>query len=465
MDSARHRPSASFHNPFDSSDDEHEDRKFPSSRGTYVNPFDDDHAADDRAKFSPLQRRKLPRVKNPVEEEEDDEEESEPALRKECVMKRGSLKEKLDKGTLFDEEPVFHGGSNCVNCITTNSSDSTSAFERARGLRYVNASKSFEVAETRIHHIQSLKESSFNAFKSSEGKAKPSLQRRNVEHIDNVHPHGLRKDAYAAAEIHDSNIAAENARSLLFTEETQPYAHNARNLYDFTPLEASSVRYDDEQFQGAYLEQRSIEELENYAVQKSGDTTKCLQNCVKVTEEIKEDVSRTLISLHQQGQQLRRTHEVTYDIDQNLSVGEKLLGSLGGIFTRTWKPKRGPAINGPRSDPKEFQVRRKDYHLDRQNSSRPDSKASLVPAKQPFFDVSHSPVEATEVKLKIERAKQDDVLSDLSNVLDELKEMSIDMGIEISRQNRSLDNFQNDVVVLDDRIKRANMRGRRLLGK
>jgi hypothetical protein len=27
--------------------------------------------------------------------------------------------------------------------------------------------------------------------------------------------------------------------------------------------------------------------------------------------------------------------------------GEKLLGSLGGIFSRTWKPKKGRAIKGP----------------------------------------------------------------------------------------------------------------------
>jgi hypothetical protein len=33
----------------------------------------------------------------------------------------------------------------------------------------------------------------------------------------------------------------------------------------------------------------------------------------------------------------------------------------------------------------------------------------------------------------MERGKQDDALADLSNVLDSLKGMSIDMGLEISR--------------------------------
>jgi len=39
----------------------------------------------------------------------------------------------------------------------------------------------------------------------------------------------------------------------------------------------------------------------------------------------------------------------------------------------------------------------------------------------------------TIYKLQIEKAKQDDALSDLSNLLGELKNMAIDMGSEIER--------------------------------
>ena len=141
----------------------------------------------------------------------------------------------------------------------------------------------------------------------------------------------------------------------------------------------------------------------------------------------------------------------------------------------------------------------------------------------------------------MERVKQDDALSDLSNILDQIKDMSIDMGLEISRcsfsllilckfahscsqthmymyiyicvcnfiwfelksqciytlslhiksyevvshitilhfnswifthnsngfcrQNVSLESFYNDASKLEDRVKDANSRGRRLLGK
>lgn len=131
--------------------------------------------------------------------------------------------------------------------------------------------------------------------------------------------------------------------------------------------------------------------------------------------------------------------------------------------------------------------------------------------------------------LQVEKAKQDDALSDISSILGELKDMAIDMGSEIERlvmwihlhgspkklvhmpplllllinevgmlhswncrfifhssstfwftridliiiiiahdyhrQNKSLDHFYDDVDEVDMRVKNANQRARRLLGK
>ncbi|KAF9610043.1 hypothetical protein IFM89_019771 [Coptis chinensis] len=68
---------------------------------------------------------------------------------------------------------------------------------------------------------------------------------------------------------------------------------------------------------------------------------------LKIAEDIRDDATKTLITLHQQGEQITRTHEVVANIDQDLSRGEKLLGSLGGMFSKTWKPKKTKAIKGP----------------------------------------------------------------------------------------------------------------------
>lgn len=100
---------------------------------------------------------------------------------------------------------------------------------------------------------------------------------------------------------------------------------------------------------------------------------------------------------------------------------------------------------------------------------------------------------------QVEKAKQDDSLSDLSNLLGELKGMAIDMGTEIDRSvfvclftrqlvekrmrktmsnftnglpvlfgcrhNKAIENTYDDMDELTARVRGANARGRRLLGK
>ncbi|KAH8487263.1 hypothetical protein H0E87_026013 [Populus deltoides] len=95
------------------------------------------------------------------------------------------------------------------------------------------------------------------------------------------------------------------------------------------------------------LENQSVQELENYAVYKAEETTKSVNGCLKIAEDMREGATRTLITLHQQGEQITKTHDVAVEIDHDLSRGEKLLGSLGGMFSKTWKPKKNRPITGP----------------------------------------------------------------------------------------------------------------------
>lgn len=127
------------------------------------------------------------------------------------------------------------------------------------------------------------------------------------------------------------------------------------------------------------FENQTVEELEDYAVYKAEETTKSVNGCLKIAEEIREDATKTLITLHQQGEQITRTHMTAADIDHDLSRGEKLVGSLGGIFSKTWKPKKNRAITGPvitRDDP----VQRRGNHLELREklglSSAPKARSS-----------------------------------------------------------------------------------------
>ncbi|XP_020224879.1 SNAP25 homologous protein SNAP33 [Cajanus cajan] len=208
------------------------------------------------------------------------------------------------------------------------------------------------------------------------------------------------------------------------------------------------------------LENQSVQELENYAVYKAEETTNSVNNCLKIAENIREDATKTLVTLHQQGEQITRSHHVAADIDHDLSRGEKLLGSLGGLFSKTWKPKKTRAITGPvivGDDP----IRRKGNHLEQRE------KLGLTSAPKGQSKLRTPPQEPTNAleKVEVEKRKQDDALSDLSDLLGELKEMAVDMGSEIEWHNKALNHLYDDVDELNFRMKGANQRGSRLLGK
>lgn len=222
---------------------------------------------------------------------------------------------------------------------------------------------------------------------------------------------------------------------------------------------ATQARYKDFNENSSY-ENRTVEELEQYAVYKSKDTTATFNNSIKVAEEIRGDAAKTLTDIHRQGEQIRQTHNVALNIDHDLTIGEKLLGSLGGFFSKPWRPMRTRPINGP--------VTVQGDSIQRVGNDQEQRQAlGLVKSSQSkeHTQIHPSGTGNTKACVEIEKVKQDDCLSDLSNILDQLKDMAIDMGQEIGRQNKAVDHLSDDVSELGHRIKEANARSRRLLGK
>lgn len=170
-----------------------------------------------------------------------------------------------------------------------------------------------------------------------------------------------------------------------FDDDVEVSGHSSSSSYGLSS--AHRNRYKNDFRDSGGLESQSVQELENYAVYKAEDTTKSVNSCLKIAEEMREDATKTLVMLHQQGEQITRSHHVAADIDHDLSrvsillflsymgsflilwkkllllqlvfcsthlnvllmylQGEKLLGSLGGMFSKTWKPKKTGAITGP----------------------------------------------------------------------------------------------------------------------
>lgn len=67
------------------------------------------------------------------------------------------------------------------------------------------------------------------------------------------------------------------------------------------------------------LESQTVEELESYAVYKSEETTNTVNNCLRIAEDIRGVATETLVTLHQQGEQITRTHMTVTEIDHGLS--------------------------------------------------------------------------------------------------------------------------------------------------
>ncbi|XP_059303675.1 SNAP25 homologous protein SNAP33-like [Lycium ferocissimum] len=292
----------------------------------------------------------------------------------------------------------------------------------------------------------------------------------------NNHPVNPGSGGYSSSNPFDSDNESDSKQTITPTRRTSSEPslltpNLSTNPFDDdyikgTPSSAYSAasmernRYKNDFRDSGGFENQSVQELENYAVHKAEETTQTVNSCLRIAEDMRQDATKTLITLHHQGEQITRTHQTTVDIDHDLSRGEKLLGSLGGLFSKTWKPKKTRSITGPvitRDDP----VQRRGNHLDQRE------KLGLSSAPKERSSSRTPPPEPTNAlqKVEVEHAKQDDALSDLSNLLGELKHMAVDMGSEIDRQNKSLDHLQDDVDELNFRVKGANRRGRRLLGK
>ncbi|PSR95783.1 SNAP25ous protein [Actinidia chinensis var. chinensis] len=281
--------------------------------------------------------------------------------------------------------------------------------------------------------------------------------------------------SYSSSNPFDSDDELDNTASLKPTKRTSEPAVDTPN-FSANPFDdsgekqtssslqslssAARSRYRNDFHDSGGLENQSVQELENYAVYKAEETTSAVNNCLKIAEDMREDATKTLVNLHYQGEQMTRTHSATADIDHDLSRSEKLLGSLGGLFSKTWKPKKTSPITGPvitRDDP----AFRRGNHLEQRErlglSSTSKGQSNIrTPLPEPTNALQ---------KVEVEIGKQDDALSDLSNILGELKDMAVDMGTEIDRQTEALGHVQEDVEVLNTRVLDANRRGRRLLGK
>eukprot|EP00897_Mesotaenium_endlicherianum_P006243 jgi/Mesen1/5647/ME000286S04859 len=213
------------------------------------------------------------------------------------------------------------------------------------------------------------------------------------------------------------------------------------------------------------LRRAELQELREIALQKSVDVTQSIRNVRKITEDTKAVASQTLVTLKEQGEQINRTHEKAVTMERELAKGEYLLNKLGPIFSLKWKVKKARNITGPKLLPNE---------KDEGHTGTPEATAkergSLFggkgkgkaakggeDGKQPAYD---SLADNADPMSRLE----DDALDEISLSLGQLKTMAHEMGAEMEKQDKQLDDLSGDISELNSRVDQSNKRGRRILG-
>lgn len=453
------------HNPFDS--DGEEANRHPTSKSrekNYTNPFDNDGhrvSGSSPAKTSSTSREK--KYTNPFDDGLHEVSGSSPARKPVAKQVRFNSGRRVEIPDVQTGNPFSEGeeGDEPVARNNNNPRDSKSRFNENTGRSEEGLSEN--KGESFISHVKQRAASMGESAVRTAEKVKETGAHQ-------AHKIRIRKSGGSASINSGKELPNSSSSSFDNSVNGIPNSSSQERKELFSGFEEKGTssstsslmrkNYKNDFRDSGGFENQSVQELETYAVYKSEETTTSVNNCLKLAENIKEDASKTLITLHQQGEQITRTHNVAADIDYNLKAGEKLLGNLGGIFSKKWKPERNRTITGPvlmRDD----SFKRRGKHMEQR------AALGLVKSPKGRSSARTYPLasDTPQARVEVEKTKQDDTLLDLSNVLDQLKEMAVDMGSEIERQNHALGPLDDDVTELGYRVKGANARGRRLLGK
>lgn len=163
------------------------------------------------------------------------------------------------------------------------------------------------------------------------GSKKSPLKLAKHNSVDNGHPVASGSNPFGSDDEVDNKQNLNNARRTsseptlgLPKSSIDSYNDHTRkgtsaSSYSSSLTYATRNRYKNNFHDSGGLENQSMQELEGYAVYKAEETTKSVNGCLKIAEDMREDATKTLVMLHEQGEQITRSHAVAVDIDHNLS--------------------------------------------------------------------------------------------------------------------------------------------------
>ncbi|XP_023286512.1 synaptosomal-associated protein 23 isoform X1 [Seriola lalandi dorsalis] len=219
---------------------------------------------------------------------------------------------------------------------------------------------------------------------------------------------------------------------------------------------------------GSNMEDMTVEQMTIRANQVTDESLESTRRMLQMAEESKQTGANTMVMLEEQGEQLRRVDEGMDQINQDMRQAEKNLTDLSkccGLcvcpcdrvtsiehdsrYKRTWGIGGGGGGGEGEGDGSKV--------VSRQPSGVRNGQAAQANASAPS---------GPYIKRITNDAREDEMeenLDAVGSIIGNLKNMAVDMGSEIDKQNKQIDRITEKADMNHHRIDEANQRANKLI--
>ncbi|XP_023286513.1 synaptosomal-associated protein 23 isoform X2 [Seriola lalandi dorsalis] len=216
------------------------------------------------------------------------------------------------------------------------------------------------------------------------------------------------------------------------------------------------------------MEDMTVEQMTIRANQVTDESLESTRRMLQMAEESKQTGANTMVMLEEQGEQLRRVDEGMDQINQDMRQAEKNLTDLSkccGLcvcpcdrvtsiehdsrYKRTWGIGGGGGGGEGEGDGSKV--------VSRQPSGVRNGQAAQANASAPS---------GPYIKRITNDAREDEMeenLDAVGSIIGNLKNMAVDMGSEIDKQNKQIDRITEKADMNHHRIDEANQRANKLI--
>lgn len=199
---------------------------------------------------------------------------------------------------------------------------------------------------------------------------------------------------------------------------------------------------------------RGLEDLQMQANKTTDESLESTRRMMHMCEESQDVGIKTIVMLDSQGEQLDRIEEGMDQINQDMKDAEKNLEGMEkccGLCVLPWKKAKNFEKSGDYN---------KTWKASEDGQVNTNGPRVIVDAGN---GVGPSGGFITRITNDAREDEMEQNMGEVSNMLGNLRNMAVDMGNEISSQNRQLDRINQKAESNTDRVQSANTRANKIL--